>query len=89
MQLNSLWSLFNHMTCPNRDPDSYEWICLCPEKGKTAKETIPKLWNSWVQTLILALQKKVDSLTEEQALDELKKLEDEANSRFQMWRGTC
>ena len=76
-------------SCKNRDPRSYEWICLCPAKGKSAKETIPNLWNGYVQNLIVPLQKKVDSLTEEQALKELKKIEDEANYRFQLWRDSC
>jgi hypothetical protein len=76
-------------SCKNRDPDVREWICFCPDKGKTAKETIPNLWNSWAQDQIRKLQLKLDSLTEEQALAELAKAEEHANDCFQMWRQTC
>lgn len=76
-------------SCKNRDPDVREWICFCPDKGKTAKETIPHLWNSWAQNAIRELQLKLNSLTEEQALVELNKVEEIANDCFQMWKQTC
>ena len=76
-------------SCKNRDPYVNEWICFCPDKGKTAKETIPHLWNSWAQNAIRELQLKLNSLTEEQALVELNKIEEIANDCFQQWRQTC
>lgn len=75
--------------CPNDDGID-EWICLCPIKGKTAKETIAQMQNSWITTLIDRAKAKCSdpNFTEADALKEIAFLEEEASGCLSMWKTT-
>jgi len=73
--------------CPNDDGFG-EWICLCPTKENTAKETILKMYNGWIVTLIDRAKAKCSdpNFTETDALKEIAFLEEEASGMLAMWK---
>lgn len=74
--------------CPNRDKSFDEWICLCPIKGKSAKDTLLTMNNGWIMSLIESARKKCNSpsFTEADALKEIAFLEEEASGTLAMWK---
>jgi hypothetical protein len=72
--------------CKNRDFDFEEWICVCPQDSQLALVYISKLNNSWAIESINLLKKKANLLSEDQAILEIKKIENEINHTYAMWR---
>jgi hypothetical protein len=75
--------------CKNVKKEGYDWICFCPENNKTAKETISQLYNGWIVEHIKYVQSKLPKLSEEDAVEEIFNLEEEANGRMEMWKWSC
>lgn len=76
------------MICKNNTYKDYDWICLCCPKDKNIRDYVKSLFNNWVINLINDLKSKVDNLSDKEILNQLIKIEDEANNCYNQWKNT-
>lgn len=81
------------MKCPNDPgPSAYSaWICLCNYGKDNAKAALTNLFNGWLQPDEIARARRFGAdpdVSEEQASMMLKRLEQDANHAYSMWRST-
>lgn len=75
------------MNCKNKN--YYDWVCLCPNGNKSAKQHLCELYNSWLSEYARKKAKEMgESLntTEEEAVLYIKELEESANDAYSLWK---